>query len=237
MFFTGRNLQGARDLSHRYFLVNKPFNMVSQFISSHKVRLLGDLDYDFPEFTHAIGRLDRESEGLLILTTDRAVTRLLYAGDKKHQRVYLVMVKNEVSHEKLRALRKGVLIPVKGGEPYLAEPVAVRIVSEPTSIYRYATDERERYPHTWLLITLTEGKFRQVRKMVSAIHHRCLRLIRISIADLQLGDMEPGTIRELDAKSFYQKSGLHPVQGNMGSAEAPASVSQSVNDKRSPGAG
>jgi 16S rRNA U516 pseudouridylate synthase RsuA-like enzyme len=63
---------------HRYFIINKPYNMVSQFISSHNVRLLGDLDFDFPEGTHAIGRLDNHSEGLLLLTTNKKVTRLLF---------------------------------------------------------------------------------------------------------------------------------------------------------------
>jgi len=63
---------------HRYFIIHKPRNMVSQFVSSHDVRLLGDLDFDFPEGTHAIGRLDKDSEGLLLLTTNKRITRLLF---------------------------------------------------------------------------------------------------------------------------------------------------------------
>ena len=62
---------------HRYFIVNKPYNIVSQFVSSHRVGLLGDLAFDFPEGTHAIGRLDNNSEGLLLLTTNKKITKLL----------------------------------------------------------------------------------------------------------------------------------------------------------------
>ncbi|MCW3088654.1 MAG: pseudouridine synthase, partial [Sediminibacterium sp.] len=100
---------------HRYFVLNKPYNMVSQFVSSHPVRLLGELDFDFPAGTHAIGRLDNHSEGLLLLTTDQKITRLLFQGSIPHSRTYLVQVKNTVSEENVDALRKGIPIRVKGG--------------------------------------------------------------------------------------------------------------------------
>jgi 23S rRNA pseudouridine2457 synthase len=70
---------------HRYFLLNKPIDMVSQFVSTHEVRLLNAIDFKFPEGTHAIGRLDQMSEGLLLLTTNKKVTRLLFQGThQKH---------------------------------------------------------------------------------------------------------------------------------------------------------
>lgn len=194
--------------THRYFLINKPRNMVSQFISPDKVGLLGDLDYSFPKGTHAIGRLDNDSEGLLILTTNKRITRLMYSGEKKHLRSYLVMVRNEVSAETLSLLQNGISIPIKGGEPYIAKPISVTIVNKPTKLCAQATDERERFPHTWLLITLTEGKFRQVRKMVLAAKHRCLRLIRISIGDLSIDNMQTGEVRELSEEVFFKKIGL-----------------------------
>lgn len=182
--------------------------MVSQFISSHKVGLLGDLDFNFPEGTHAIGRLDNESEGLLILTTDKRVTRLLFLAAQPHKRTYLVMVQNEITLQTFNQLEEGVPIRIKAGEYYTAKPDAIEIIKKTGALYQYATDRREIYPHTWLLITLTEGKFRQVRKMVLAVRHRCLRLIRLSISDLMLDNLQPGAVKELQEKEFYKKLGI-----------------------------
>jgi 23S rRNA pseudouridine2457 synthase len=178
--------------------------MVSQFVSSHDVRLLGNLPFDFPEGTHAIGRLDNHSEGLLILSTDKKLTRILFNKLKVHQRSYLVMVKNRVSDESIEQLRKGIVIKTKANVDHYAKPLSVERVENPVGLYRYATDPRESYPHSWLLITLTEGKFHQVRKMVMALGHRCLRLIRLSIDDIQLGGLQPGEVLELDKADFYK---------------------------------
>lgn len=182
--------------------------MVSQFVSPHKVGLLGDLHFDFPEGIHAIGRLDNESEGLLILTTDKRVTRLLFLAEKPHLRSYLVMVQNEMTQETFQQLREGIPIKIKEGEIYIAKPVSVERIMEPEKLYPYAADHRNAYPHTWLLIILTEGKFRQVRKMVLAARHRCLRLIRLSISDLRLGDVKPGEVRELPGNIFFDQLGI-----------------------------
>ncbi len=182
--------------------------MVSQFVSSHKVGLLGDLDFDFPEGTHAIGRLDNESEGLLILTTDKRVTRLLFLAEQPHKRTYLVMVQNEITPQTFKQLQEGVSIRIKDGEYYTAKPDAIEIIKNPVLLYSYATDHREAYPHTWLLITLTEGKFRQVRKMVLAVRHRCLRLIRLSISELKLDNLPPGTVKEMEQQEFYKNLGI-----------------------------
>jgi 23S rRNA pseudouridine2457 synthase len=190
---------------HRYFVLNKPRDMVSQFVSPHKVGLLGDIGFDFPEGTHAIGRLDNESEGLLLLTTDKKITRLLFLAQQPHERKYLVMVQHEVLPATFKQLEEGITIPVKNGEPYIAKPVSIALVKEPEKLYPFATDRREIYPHTWLLITLTEGKFRQVRKMVLAARHRCLRLIRLSISSLTLGDLVPGEVREMSKEDFYKQ--------------------------------
>jgi len=193
---------------NRYFIINKPFDMVSQFISTHDVRLLGDLNFEFPEGTHAVGRLDNDSEGLLILTTNKKVTRLLFQSEKKHERSYLVLVKNIVSAETLEALRSGVTIRIKGGEDYVSAPCGIEIVPNPTQLYEYASDPREQFPHTWLLITLTEGKFHQVRKMVLAVNHRCLRLIRTSIEKITLTGMQPGEVKELEEERFFELLGI-----------------------------
>jgi 23S rRNA pseudouridine2457 synthase len=177
--------------------------MVSQFVSPDDVRLLGDMDFDFPEGTHAIGRLDSNSEGLLILTTNKKVTKLLFEGAQKHKRTYLVQVRNEVTSEALEQLRNGVMIEVAAGEQYLAKPEDVSFGTRPKD-FTELKDHYHRVPHSWLLITLTEGKFHQVRKMVGAIRHPCKRLIRVSIEDIELGDLPAGKVRELEEEEFFR---------------------------------
>ena len=190
---------------HRYFVINKPYNMVSQFVSSHQVVLLGDLNFNFPEGTHAIGRLDQNSEGLLLLTTNKKVTRLLFLGDIPHKRTYLVQVNHVMSIESLHRLQTGISIRVKGGVDYTTSPCDVKIVPQPELLYNTATTLPQYGPHTWLLITLTEGKFHQVRKMMAAIRHRCKRLIRVSIEDLTLGNLETGCVKEMEEKDFFSQ--------------------------------
>ncbi|MEO8855209.1 MAG: pseudouridine synthase, partial [Ginsengibacter sp.] len=135
----------------RYFVLNKPANMVSQFVSSHPVPLLGSIGFTFPEGTHAIGRLDKDSEGLLLLTTDKKITQLIFSGKKPHKRTYLVMVQNEMTEDQFNRFSKGVKIKIKNGEEYLARPDQLLRVTDPVSLYPWATDRREIYPHTWLL--------------------------------------------------------------------------------------
>jgi len=187
---------------HRYFIINKPYDMVSQFKSSHKVRLLGELDFQFPEGIHAIGRLDNLSEGLLILTTNKKVTRLLFQGEIPHQRTYLVRVNYVVTPENLERLRSGVVIRITDGLDYQTPPCDVAIVGTPNLPPHQLV--RPDIPHSWLRISLTEGKFHQVRKMVAAIGHPCRRLIRVSIEDLLLGDLPPGGVRELEEEEFFR---------------------------------
>ncbi|SEW51630.1 pseudouridine synthase [Chitinophaga arvensicola] len=189
---------------HRYFVVNKPYDMVSQFVSSHDVRLLGELQFDFPEGTHAIGRLDNHSEGLLILTTNKKVTRLLFQGEQPHERTYLVKVKGEMSADTLQRLKEGVPICIAEGVDYVTVPCNVEIVQRPPGLFDHPRELPVNVPHTWLLITLTEGKFHQVRKMVAAVSHRCQRLIRVSIEGLLLGDLPPGAVKEFEEEEFFR---------------------------------
>jgi 23S rRNA pseudouridine2457 synthase len=178
--------------------------MVSQFVSTHPVRLLGDLDFDFPKGIHAVGRLDNHSEGLLILTTNKKVTRLLFLSETPHERTYLVQVNNLISDESLEKLRSGVAIKIKTGEIYTTGPSKVEIVKEPGKLFELGERLTAYPPFTWLLITITEGKYHQVRKMIAAIKHKCKRLIRVSIEDLELGNLGPGEVRELEESEFFK---------------------------------
>ena len=168
--------------------------------------MLGDLDFDFPPGTHPIGRLDNISEGLLILTTNKKVTRYLFLGEKPHRRTYLIQVYKVVSQETLEQLRNGVPIRIRAtDELYITAPCEVNIVEKPANLFQSGYEFDESVPSTWLIITMTEGKFRQIRKMVTAVKHRCQRLIRIAIEDLTLEDLQPGEIREIEEKDFFEK--------------------------------
>jgi 23S rRNA pseudouridine2457 synthase len=191
--------------ANRYFIINKPCNMLSQFKTSD-MSGLADLNYSFPEGIHAVGRLDNHSEGLLILTTNKKVTRLLFQGEKPHKRTYLVKVRFSVQQETVERLRSGVSIRIKGGADYITSPCEVDVVDTPAvSLFANPFETKDYVPYTWLRITLTEGKYHQVRKMVSAVKHRCKRLIRISIDDLGLNDLQPGEVREIPENEFFKQ--------------------------------
>ncbi len=187
----------------RYFLLNKPYGMESQFVSPYPGPLLGDIDFDFPAGTHAVGRLDKNSEGLLLLTTNKKVTALLFQSKAPHNRIYLVQVKHKVEPETLERLRTGVSIRIKGGVYYTTPPCDVQLVKKPKDLFPTPFVQSDRAITSWLLITLTEGKYHQVRKMVTAVRHRCIRLIRVSIEGLLLGDIQPGSVLEIEEDYFF----------------------------------
>jgi len=179
--------------------------MVSQFVSTHCVPLLCDIDFEFPEGTHAIGRLDKESEGLLLLTTNKKITRLLFQGKQPHKRKYLIQVGGIIEDSTINKLREGVSIEVRGGQDYITKPTEIIQVSEPQNLFSSGFVLHERVPNSWLEIILTEGKFHQVRKMLKAVRHPCKRLIRISIEDLTLEDIMPGEVKEVTEEDFFGK--------------------------------
>lgn len=188
--------------------------MLSQFKGYPEASMLCDLGIDFPEGTHPIGRLDGISEGLLILTTNKKVTRLLYLGDTPHPRTYLVRVYREVSLETIDRLRTGVTIRIRGNVDYTTARCAVERVDAPVGLFPAGYDIKENLPHSWLRMTLTEGKFRQIRKMLNAVRHPVQRLIRISIEGLELGDLPPGQVRELGEEEFFEKLKISPAESN-----------------------
>jgi len=179
--------------------------MVSQFISPDKVNLLGDLDFKFPDGTSAVGRLDNHSEGLLILTTNKKLQKLLFLSKEPHKRKYLILIRGFINEENVQQLREGVSIKIKGGEFYKTKPCEVEVVSMPENLPESTFVFDPKIPHTWLTITLTEGKYHQVRKMVGVLHHPVRRLIRLSIEDLEIGDMLAGEVRELEEEEIFRR--------------------------------
>jgi len=190
--------------AHRYFIVYKPVNMVSQFVSTHQVNLLHQLNFVFPEGTHAIGRLDQNSEGLLLLTTNKKITKLLFQGPVPHNRTYLVQVKNLVSPETIDTLASGIEISATDGKFFKTTPCKVKLIKSPPNLTAVEKPLHKNAENSWLEIILTEGRFHQVRKMVAAVHHKCIRLIRTSIEDIHIGSMRPGEVIELNENDFFR---------------------------------
>ncbi len=189
--------------SFRYFVLNKPINMVSQFTGHDIGNMLGKIKFDFPEGTHAIGRLDNMSEGLLILTNDKRITKLLFQSKIPHKRTYLVQVSGIFNQQNLDNLRLGVDILLRGNKWWTTSPCQVEEIEQPDECYRIVNALHPRHPHKWLKMTLTEGKYRQIRKMILSQNGKCKRLIRISIENLELGDLPVGEVREYSAEYFF----------------------------------
>jgi 23S rRNA pseudouridine2457 synthase len=185
---------------HRHFLLHKPAGYLSQFISAFPrearlKRFLGEL-YDFPPGTMAVGRLDEDSEGLLLLTTDG---RLSEAVRSRHiEKEYYAQVDGLVTDDALAQLRQGVAISIQG-KAYRTGPCLARGLAQAPDLaprVRPVRDDRHG-PTSWLSLTLTEGKFRQVRKMTAAVGLPTLRLVRVRIGPWYLGDLAPGQVQEL----------------------------------------
>jgi len=185
--------------------------MISQFVSPHKQRLLGDLGFDFPEGTNAVGRLDEDSEGLLILTNDKSLTHRLLHPSRRHERGYLVQVEREIAQSTIEKLKGGIDILVKKKGLYRTAACDVRSVNKPGDLPARPNPFIEYVPHVWLEFILTEGKNRQIRKMCSAVRHECKRLIRTRIEDLELGAMQPGEIKEINQPDLFRLLKLEPA--------------------------
>lgn len=183
---------------YRHFIIFKPYGYLSQFIYNLKrnKKLLGEL-YDFPEFTMAIGRLDEDSEGLLLLTTDGMMSEAVRS--RKVEKEYYLQVDGRITEEAIEQLKKGVEIGFKGTR-YITLPCKVHILlDEPDFPLRGRKIRDERHgPTSWISVTVTEGKFRQVRKMTAAVGFPTLRLVRVRIGNVHLGTLQPGEVMEVD---------------------------------------
>ena len=164
---------------------------------------------DFPKEVYPVGRLDKDSEGLLLLTDDKALNHQLLNPRFGHQRTYYVQVEGIPTSEALAQLQQGVTIQVDGMS-YRTKPALVKLV-DPAPILpernppiRY----RASIPDCWLALTLIEGKNRQVRKMTAAVGFPTLRLVRFSMEKITLDGMEVGEVRELSQEGVYRALGL-----------------------------
>ena len=182
---------------HQHFILNKPYGYLSQFIYQLKrnKKLLGEL-YDFPDGTMAIGRLDEDSEGLILLTTDGMMSELVRS--KKVDKEYYVQVDGIITQDAIDKIQNGVEIGFKGSK-YKTKPCRACLISEvPNFGERGKKIRDERHgPTSWASITLNEGKFRQVRKMTSAVGFPTLRLVRVRIGNVYLNGLKSGEVIEI----------------------------------------
>ena len=194
-----RRKQFTPSPTRTYIAFNKPYAVLCQFSQESASEKTTLANFGFPPAVYSVGRLDYDSEGLLILTDDARLNGELLSPDNRHQRTYLVQAENIASAAQLDALRKGVVIEGKRTLPAKAEllnddpdlpprPVPIR--------------ERKNIPTCWIKLTLTEGRNRQVRKMTAAVGCPTLRLIRTEIGGLSLFALKikPGEWKRLSDK-------------------------------------
>jgi len=173
---------------------NKPYGVACKFGAVPGRQTLAD--YIKIKDVYPAGRLDTDSEGLLLLTDDGALQARITEPKHKLAKVYWAQVEGTASEAALQNLRDGVQL-----SEFRAQPAAARLIDEPAGLWpreppiRY----RARIPTTWIEITLREGKNRQVRRMTAKVGFPTLRLIRSAIGTLTLADLAPGKWREIDA--------------------------------------
>jgi len=187
---------------HQHFKLYKPYRYISQFISnqqkSYKKNFLGEL-YPFPESTMAIGRLDEKSEGLLLLTTNGKMSE--YIRSNRIEKEYFVLVDGVITEQAIKKLSTGVTITVNK-KPYTTQPCQVFSITPPPVLPHTKQQIRDcrHGPSSWISITLTEGKFRQVRKMTASVGFPTLRLVRVRIGSISIKGMEAGDCKPIELR-------------------------------------
>lgn len=188
---------------YRYFSIYKPYLCLSQFTREGDLPCLKDY-FDLPSDVYPVGRLDSDSEGLLLLTNDPVVNHRLLHPKFQHRKVYFAQVEGTVTEEHLAQLRAGVEITVNKAK-YKTLPCEAKKILPPHLPERVPPVRfRKSVPDEWIALSLTEGKNRQVRKMTAAVGLPTLRLVRLSVEDLSLGELQPGEYKEWKREDFFR---------------------------------
>ena len=189
---------------HRYFIIYKPFQVLSQFTSEEGKKTLADI-CKVPKDVYSVGRLDYDSEGLLILTNDTQLNHLLLNPKHKHEREYWVQVEGQITDLSLKQLQSGITISVEGKEHKTMPCKAYRFDEAPDVAERNpAIRFRKNIPVSWISLSLMEGKNRQVRRMTAKVGFPTLRLIRYRIEKITLDGLKPGGIKEVSKQEIYK---------------------------------
>ena len=198
------------DNIYNYYVIFKPYGVLSQFTRlqpQHKT--LADLGFKFPRDVYPVGRLDKDSEGLLILTNDKGLNHQLLNPGFAHSRAYAVQVEGQMTDEAIQLLENGRGIKL-GKTMYQTMPANAKLLPEGFGLPERDPPVRFRklIPTSWLELTLIEGKNRQVRKMCAKTGFPVLRLVRTRIEKLFLQGMQPGDVKEVDGKDLRQLLGV-----------------------------
>lgn len=188
---------------HRHFIMHKPFGYLCQFVCELDwKKLIAEL-YDFPPGTMAIGRLDEESEGLLLLTTDGRVSE--YVRGKGIEKEYYAQLDGDITEEALKKMQDGVEIGIRDVK-YQTQPCkAFKLSEAPDFPPRTKKIRDDRHgPTSWVSIILTEGKYRQIRKMTAAVGFPTLRLFRVRVGNIHLNDLPAGAVKEVNDFSMLE---------------------------------
>lgn len=196
-------------MPHRYLLFFKPYDVLTQFSSVADEGTAQTLKsfISVPD-VYPVGRLDRDSEGLLLLTDDGRLQHQLTDPKFGHPRTYWVQVERVPDASSIAALSQGVTIRING-KAVQTRPAQVRAIAEPDLPPRHPPIRyRKSVPTAWLELQLTEGRNRQVRRMTAAVGHPTLRLVRVAIAHLRLEGLAPGEWRFLTPDEIRQLKAL-----------------------------
>ena len=189
----------------RYFIIYKPYKVLSQFSKAGNKNTLADF-FNVPADVYPAGRLDEDSEGLLILTNDKKLNHHLLNPSFSHEREYWVQVEGRITEQAIVQLQSGVEINLDNIY-YKTKPCKAFIFEDapPVPVRNPPVRFRATVPDSWISITLTEGKNRQVRKMCAKAGYPVLRLVRARIEKIKTGSMQPGDITELSKSVIYKK--------------------------------
>ncbi|AWV98419.1 pseudouridine synthase [Arcticibacterium luteifluviistationis] len=187
-----------------YYIINKPYGMLSQFTSEGGHKSLKDLDFDFAKDVYPVGRLDHDSEGLLVLTNDKSLNQRILNPDAKQFKTYLCQVDGAVDGKALWEMERGVEIKHKGKVHFTAPAKAKAFEGDIPEEREPPVRFRQSIPTSWLTLSIAEGKNRQVRKMTAAVGFPTLRLIRVRIGGLSLHNLKAGDIREMTYQEIKQ---------------------------------
>jgi 23S rRNA pseudouridine2457 synthase len=189
----------------RYFIIYKPYQVLSQFTSPEGRQSLKDY-FDVASDIYPVGRLDYDSEGLLILSNDKDLNQRLLNPSFAHEREYWVQVDGSITSQALQQIQNGVAIAVDG-KVYLTKKCKASLFEEEplVSLRIPPIRVRKEIPASWIRLILTEGKNRQVRRMTAKVGYPTLRLIRYRIEKIDGDSMQPGDIIELSKKMIYKK--------------------------------